>query len=548
MKNRVTNFLRLTSFFSVLKKTVFGLAIVVSFTNCKNQTSVKPVEEVKPRTIVTCDPELDDNNSMIRFILHATDFQIDGLVYTSSRFHWKGDGKGTTQLVEGSEYDQLGLGPQTSWRWSPDERFIDDILDAYEECYDNLKVHDSGYPTPEYLRSVTVYGNCDFEGDYSADTDGSNLIKKNILDEKAGPLFLQAWGGSSSIAAALRSIEDDFKSTSQWEEIYKKVCDKIVLCLSGDQDNAYNTYIAVNWPDAYVQNIRGGMGRFDNSSYAYLTSPEWTAENMRIGPIGSLVRCWGDGKQMVPGDVMDVIGPFKGESVPELAKMRYIMWTNPQSIGTLYGDGDSGCFFNLIGNGLRAWLDPTWGGWAGRWDPKSGSPRSGHPSYMSTDIIAMHNRVVEAAKDGKAVDLLAMYGFGGGNMEEDHTFPNMNPERNLSEAARMKWSVTPNYEDANHYPVLTGPLSISAKPGKKVQINGTASDPDGNQLEIKWWYFPVGTYEGNALNVDSPATAQTTFTVPEDAKTGDTIHFVLQAIDNGTPTLTKYLRTVITVL
>jgi hypothetical protein len=47
----------------------------------------------KPRTIVTCDPELDDQNSMIRFLLHATDFQIDGLVYTSSRFHWKGDDK-----------------------------------------------------------------------------------------------------------------------------------------------------------------------------------------------------------------------------------------------------------------------------------------------------------------------------------------------------------------------------------------------------------------------------------------------------------------------
>ena len=80
----------------------------------------------KPRTIVTCDPELDDNNSMIRFILHSTDFRIDGLVYTSSRFHWRGDGKGTTQFIEGSEYDQLGLGPQTSWRFSPDERFIDD--------------------------------------------------------------------------------------------------------------------------------------------------------------------------------------------------------------------------------------------------------------------------------------------------------------------------------------------------------------------------------------------------------------------------------------
>src|SRR5690606_5139207 len=103
----------------------------------------------------------------------------------------------------------------------------------------------------------------------------------------------------------------------QWDEIYKKVCDKVVLCLSGDQDNAYNGYIAVNWPDAYVQNVRGGMGRYDNSSFDYLTSPEWTAKNLLVGPIGSLIRTWGDGKQMVADDVMDHIGPYKGESVEE---------------------------------------------------------------------------------------------------------------------------------------------------------------------------------------------------------------------------------------
>ena len=61
---------------------------------------------IKPRIIVTCDPELDDNNSMVRYILHANDFQTEGLIYTSSRFHWRGDGKGTTQFIPGAEYDR----------------------------------------------------------------------------------------------------------------------------------------------------------------------------------------------------------------------------------------------------------------------------------------------------------------------------------------------------------------------------------------------------------------------------------------------------------
>ena len=519
------------------------LAVSLFATGCGGQ---KDGVSQKPRTIVTCDPELDDNNSMIRFILHSTDFQIDGLVYTSSRFHWRGDGKGTTQFIEGSEYDQLGLGPQTSWRFSPDERFIDDIVDAYEECYPNLKVHDPDYPTPEALRSVIAWGNCDFEGDYSQDTEGSNLIKRNILDDEPGPLFIQAWGGSSSIAAALRSIEDGYKGGPDWDTIYKKVCDKVVLCLSGDQDNAYNKYIAVNWPDIYVQSLGGSMGRYDNSQYSYLTSPDWTAENMRIGPLGALVRCWGDGKQMVPGDVMDMIGPYKGESIQELADMGYIVWTRPQPVGTLYSDGDSGCYYNLIDNGLRAWEDPTWGGWAGRWDPKSGQPRSGHPSYMSTDIMRMHRMNVDAANGKGQPYSFSGFGSRGSEVDETPAFPNFYPERNLSEAARMKWSVTPDYEDANHYPEVTGPFDILAAPGETVTIKAKASDPDGDELSLKWWYFPVGTYEGE-LSVDDPSSARTTFTVPADALPGQTIHFVLQAADNGTPQLVRYLRTVITV-
>ena len=488
-----------------------------------------------PRTIVTCDPELDDNNSMIRFLLHATDFQIDGLVYTSSRFHWLGDGKGTTQFIPGGEYDNMGLGPQTSWRFNPEERFIDDIIDAYEQCYANLKVHDSRYPTPEYLRSVTKWGNCVFEGDYSYDTDGSNLIKENILDDKPGPLFIQAWGGSSSIAAALRSIEDQYKGTPEWDTIVRKVNEKVILCLSGDQDNAYNKYIAVNWPDVWVWSTNAQMGRWAGNPS--LTDPEWTAKYMTLGPIGSLVRLWGDGKQMVPGDMTDFIGPSAGKTREEMAAEGYYVWRAIEPQGTLYSDGDSGCFYMLIDNGLRAWQDPTWGGWSGRWDITRGEPQSGHPAYMGNNVAQMSRRPVLLRQAAPAPS-------------EDHTFPNMVPERNLSEAARMKWSVTPNFADANHYPVVSGPFELTAAPGETVKIKAKASDPDGDALTLKWWYFPVGTYvltNAEALSVDSPDTAQTTFTVPADAKSGDTIHFVLQAQDGGDPVLTRYLRTIITV-
>lgn len=518
---------------------------------------------VKPRTIVTCDPELDDNNSMVRFLLHATDFQIDGLVYTSSRFHWRNDGSGKTQFIPGSEYDNMGLGPQTSWRFTETERFIDEIIDAYEECYPNLTVHDPSYPTPEYLRSVTAYGNCAFEGDYSYDTEGSELIKRNILDDKPGPLFIQAWGGCSSIAAALRSIADEYKGKPEWDAIVSKVNGKVILNLSGDQDNAFNGYIAVEWPEIYVQNLGGDMGYWKNEEYAYVGTPEWTLGYMRLGPIGERVRCWGDGKQMVPGDMTDYMG-IAGKTADELRDMGYYVWTPPKPQWTLYGDGDSGCFYQLIDNGLRAWQDPTWGGWTGRWDIRKGEPQSGHPAYMGTNLNTLNarNTTPRSDEDRKAkaedaanptqpvMDLAAIMRMMA-NREEDHSWPNLSIERNFQEAARIKWSVTPNFADANHAPVVTGPFDISAKPGQKVRIKASATDPDGDTLTLKWWYFPVGSYvltNDAPLSVDIPDAATTTFTVPADAKGGDTIHFVLQASDNDPEIpLTKYLRTVITV-
>ena len=85
--------------------------------------------------MITADPELDDNNSLIRFLLFSSDVQVEGLIYASSGFHWKGDGKGTKWFVPGREYNRFGLDtcPCTSWRWAKDERFIDDAVEAFAQ-------------------------------------------------------------------------------------------------------------------------------------------------------------------------------------------------------------------------------------------------------------------------------------------------------------------------------------------------------------------------------------------------------------------------------
>ena len=167
------------------------------------QAAASPVSTIpRPRTIVTADPELDDLNSMIRFLLYANEVEIKGLVYASSRFHWRGDGRGTEFFVPEREYDR----PQTSWRWAPGERFIDDAVDAYAAVHDNLVAHDPRYPSPDALRAVIREGNVDFEGDTSAETPGSQLIADVLLDGEPGPVFLQLWAGPSTVARALMSI------------------------------------------------------------------------------------------------------------------------------------------------------------------------------------------------------------------------------------------------------------------------------------------------------------------------------------------------------
>src|SRR6476619_7291398 len=104
----------------------------------------------KPRVVVTTDPELDDSNSLVRYLLYSTDFRTEGLIYASSGFHWKGDGTGKKWSVQGREYFRFGLNlcPCESWRWAPNERFIDDALETYEQVYPNLRVHNASYPTP----------------------------------------------------------------------------------------------------------------------------------------------------------------------------------------------------------------------------------------------------------------------------------------------------------------------------------------------------------------------------------------------------------------
>src|SRR4051812_30650752 len=126
----------------------------------------------KPRVILTADPEKDDNNSLIRYLLYADWFDTEAIVLTSSQYHWKGDGKGTKWWVAGREYTRAdfpnpSICPCTSYRWPDGPSFMEQQLDIYQQIYPNLKTHSSEYPTPETLKSKFRVGNVEFDGDMS---------------------------------------------------------------------------------------------------------------------------------------------------------------------------------------------------------------------------------------------------------------------------------------------------------------------------------------------------------------------------------------------
>ena len=524
-------------------------------------------QQARPRVVITADPELDDNNTLIRAILYTADLDVEGLVYVSSGVHWKGDGRGTTQYIAGSEYSRLGrcLNGCTSWRW-PDkdkEEFIDEIADAYAKVYGNLKSHDPNYPDPATLKSKVVWGNVEFEADYSKDTEGSNLIKRLLLDDQSGPLYVTAQGGQSTIARALKSIYDEYHASPTWTKLKQKVSDKLVIIPWGDQDGTYASYIKPNWPDVknwqlamieYGYGIRNGL---DPEDRIYISGP-WTRQNiLDRGPLGILYRVWGDGKRMLD-DPEEFFG-LQGYSVEQLRSMGYIPFTQPEEKDSFISEGDTPTFMNLLNNGLRANENPNWGGWGGRF--QANSQLGWRPPVR-----------INGPADSGVAPGLAPPGVknanapGTSNKGPEMHMPLNFPSRKISPrteavnaaffaaaqndfASRLKWSVTPKYKDANHPPEvkIAGGLELSAAPGDVVSLEGVISDPDGDKVKVRWWqYNDAGTFPGD-IQIASPNALNTSFQVPAGAKARETIHVILEATDSGNPPLTRYQRLIVTV-
>ena len=469
------------------------------------------------RVIVTTDPELDDLNSMLRLVLYANEIELAGLIYSSSKFHYAGD-------------TQRGIEP---YRWPPagSRGHIDQALDAYEQVYANLLVHDPRYPDPAHLRSLVRVGNIANVGDTQQPSPGSDLITQVLLDDEPGTIVLQAWGGFNTIARALMTIEEQHADKPEWEELHKRIMARTVLTSWGEQDDTFAKYIRPHWPEMTLRQVATmvwgyGARMVTPEKLHHYFSSKWTRENVsRVGPVGAAYRVWGDGLQMAAGfDNEDYFG-LQGFSDEELRARGYKLFVPVEEPGAWISEGDSSNFALHIDNGLRNWEHPEHGGWGGR------QVRDPEDRYKWNSV-----------------------GFEG----LDHAKPPTDwgdvarwvsaLQRDF--AGRLQWSVSSTYAAANHHPqieVVNG-LDVKAAAGEIITIRWSVSDPDDDDVQVTvWQYREAGSYPSEVPIEHSDEDA-VTVTVPNSAAVGETIHIILEATDNGKPPLTTYARTIITVI
>lgn len=234
----------------------------------------------RPRLLVLTDigGDPDDQQSMIRLMVYANEFEIEGLVASSA-----------------------GTMGELKYEVTKPE-LIREIVSAYGRVRPRLIEHHEGWPEAESLLGRIKSGNPkrgrDFIGD-GQDTEGSRWIIKCVdAGTKERPLAITIWGGQTDLAQALWRVREDRGGGGLAEFVAKFQVYDI-----GDQDKIADWMFA-EFPEMFYILGRPAEGT-DRRLATYrgmylggdesLTSRKWIDENVRSkGPLGALypVETW----------------------------------------------------------------------------------------------------------------------------------------------------------------------------------------------------------------------------------------------------------------
>lgn len=505
-------------------------------TNLSGGNSVYAAEKTDKsnlnRVIITTDLECDDMNSLIHLSLFFNDVDLDGIVLTSSQFHFSGDGGQHTLAQINSDYacEDASAATLTSYRPAP-ENWINQLWqNEYAASYRYLVQNDPDYPTPDELSKITKIGNIEFEGDVRYDTEGSNLIKAAILDNDERKLYLMNWGGFNTVARALLSIADDYKNTAQWEEIRQKIYNKVIISGYG-QDNTYKDYIVSLYPDLKLMDVSDGYAGYFTAKNAqenvrYTFQSAWLKKNIKFDH-GSLMNKYG---------LMDDGTVYEGEpAANQYGLTKKIDWGFMKADFDQYdflAEGDSSGFMALIPVGLA--------GLSNRFcDTLAGSV-----SYVEPDFRSMAEKMTQTSTNAVYNNYNAVTGENSDSTEKYLL------AYQQEWAARADWCVK-GYDYCNHAPVINVSASnLVVTPGEVIKLAATVTDPDNDSCSAYWNIDPYkGSYSGDSKNLTvwDPVELNTAFTVPKDAKSGDTFVITLTVKDHADAPMTRYAQLVATV-
>ncbi len=268
----------------------------------------------RPRLFVLTDigGDPDDKMSMVRLLVYANHFDIEGLVATS---------------VNDAVNPQL----------------IDKVVGAYGEVRDNLEKHEPGFPSAEHLRERISYGPVvdGVEGvGEDMDSPGSELLIRAVDRDDPRPVWVNVWGGPSVLAQALWKVRE----TRSAEELDAFVAKLRVYAIS-DQDNS-GPWIRKHFPGLFyivTPGINAGGG-FHHAT--------WIA----IGGDKFHGRFGGADFDLVTNEWLDRHVREKGPLGAEYPHWEFMM------------EGDTPSFLYLVNNGLNHPERPDWGGWGGRYE------------------------------------------------------------------------------------------------------------------------------------------------------------------------------------
>ena len=491
------------------------------------------------RVIITTDMEIDDQNSVIHLVPYLCDLDVAAFVYTSSQFHFQGDGTHTlaeanphwrTKGVRSYEGEKISgpdpeAGALTSYRPFPDG-WLERLWDGeYREAYPYLQANAEAagkpaFPSPDELIARTFVGNVAFEGDVREATPGSEAIKAAILDDDPRTLWLLSWGGMNTIVRALMSIAEEYSGTAEWAEVQRRVCDKVRVMgvMEGvGQDNSWLDHGVALFPGLTFLRVPFSYGAYVDAKFAQPDSIElfkapWPERNITQGngPLMARFMLYGDGKH------------YEGEPEKyQFGEHATLDWGIPGvgalvfDAGDFLAEGDSMTYIPLLPFGLRG---ATEQGFSTVLGPlfRDGDPApEGAPSFTSMGDIFK-------PKTSNPNPFLRAY-------QEDF-------------AARAQWCA---HEPAacNHPPVITEvtPDRVAAA-GEAVALSARVTDPDGDALSCVWrLYAADGTaaWEAEGPNAE--------FVVPADAAPGERLVLTLTARDQAARPMTSYAQVAVTV-